>query len=348
VSLTRQNGSIRHVRDTIQASRETWEASGGARQAALVPVPFARASCKSVIDVKLPKAVLKELAVTPGHEANLDGRSTHHTDIEWPKAGKGRAAKEVVDDDLQDFKAELQRVQEQLYANGTRALLLIFQALDAAGKDGTIQHVMSGINPQGCSVTSFKRPSDTELRHDFLWRCTQALPERGHIAIFNRSYYEDVLVVRVHPELLESSGISNHSGIWRERFDDINTFEDHLHRNGTQIVKFFLHVSKDEQRRRFLARLDDPAKQWKFSPADLAERQHFEEYQKDYEKALTATSTKGAPWYVIPADDKPTMRALVAGVIVNVVDSLDLAPPRPAASPEELEKARAQLLAESD
>ncbi|HEX3898462.1 MAG TPA: PPK2 family polyphosphate kinase [Mycobacteriales bacterium] len=298
--------------------------------------------------MKLPKAVLIELAVAEGADPKLAKRSTRSLDVDWPKASKGRAAKEVVDEDLAAFKDELQRVQQQLYASGTRALLLIFQALDAAGKDGTIQHVMSGVNPQGCSVTSFKRPSDTELRHDFLWRCTEALPERGHIAIFNRSYYEDVLVVRVHPDLLADGGIEKHSGIWRERFEDINAFERRLDRNGTRVVKFFLHVSKDEQRRRFLDRLDDPTKHWKFSPADLAERAHFEEYQTAYEKALAATSTKHAPWYVIPADHKPTMRALVAGIVVDAIDGLDLDAPRPAASAEELEQARAQLLAEGD
>jgi PPK2 family polyphosphate:nucleotide phosphotransferase len=296
--------------------------------------------------VKLPKAVLKELVVADGDDPKLAKRSTLHTDIDWPKASKGRAAKEVVDEDLAAFKDELQRVQQQLYASGTRALLLIFQAMDAAGKDGTIQHVMSGVNPQGCSVTSFKRPSDTELSHDFLWRCTQALPERGHIAIFNRSYYEDVLVVRVHPDLLADGGIEKHSGLWRERYEDINAFERRLDRNGTRVVKFFLHVSKDEQRRRFLDRLDDPTKHWKFSSADLAERAHFAEYQTAYEKALGATSTKYAPWYVIPADHKPTMRALVAGVIVDAIDGLDLGAPRPAATAEELAEARAQLLAE--
>jgi PPK2 family polyphosphate:nucleotide phosphotransferase len=300
--------------------------------------------------MKLPKSLLQELAVAPGQDADLSDRSTQHTDVEWPKAGKGKAAKEAAEDDLESFKSELQRVQAQLYANGTRALLLIFQALDAAGKDGTIQHVMSGVNPQGCSVSSFKRPSDTELRHDFLWRCNSALPERGHIGIFNRSYYEEVLVVRVHPDLLADQGVPGgskpNSAFWHDRFEDINAFERHLDRNGTKIVKFFLHVSKDEQRRRFLDRLDDPTKQWKFTPADLAEREHFDEYSKAYEKALTATSTKHAPWYVIPADDKPKMRALVAGVIVNVVDSLDLAAPKPAASTEELDQARAQLLAE--
>jgi PPK2 family polyphosphate:nucleotide phosphotransferase len=302
--------------------------------------------------VKLPKPVIRELAVAPGDDADLSHRSTLHTKITWPRASKEHPAKQVVDDDLDAFKSELQRVQQLLYANGTRALLLIFQALDAAGKDGTIQHVMSGINPQGCSVSSFKRPSETELRHDFLWRCSRELPERGHIGIFNRSYYEEVLVVKVHPDLLADQGLpvgaKPGSGFWHDRYEDINGFERHLDRNGTKIVKFFLHVSKDEQRRRFLDRLDDPAKQWKFTPADLAEREHFDEYTKAYEKALTATSTKHAPWHVIPADHKPTMRALVAGVIVNVVDSLDLDAPKPAASPEELANAKSTLLAEGE
>ena len=298
--------------------------------------------------MNLPKAVLRELAVAPGDDADLAKRSTLHTDTDWPTASKGRAAKEVIDEDLAAFKGGLQRVQQQLYASGTRALLIVFQALDAAGKDGTIQHVMSGVNPQGCSVTSFKRPSDTELRHDFLWRCNASLPERGHIAIFNRSYYEEVLVVRVHRDLLADTGIEDHKGLWQERFEDINDFERHLYRNGTRIVKFFLHVSKAEQRRRFLDRLDNPTKHWKFSPADLAEREHWADYHKAYEKAITATSTKHAPWYVIPADHKPTMRVLVAGVIVDAIDNLDLEMPRPAATAEELEQARQQLLAEGD
>jgi PPK2 family polyphosphate:nucleotide phosphotransferase len=295
--------------------------------------------------------VLRELAVAPGDDADLAKRSTSHTASDWlGKPGK-KDDKEIAESDLEAFKTELQRVQQLLYANGTRALLLIFQALDAAGKDGTIQHVMSGVNPQGCSVSSFKRPSDTELRHDFLWRCSRELPERGHIGIFNRSYYEEVLVVRIHPELLETQGLPSGSkptgALWRERYEDINAFERHLDRGGTKIVKFFLHVSKDEQRRRFLARLDDPAKQWKFTPADLAERKHFDEYSKAYEKALTATTTKHAPWYVIPADNKPAMRALVAGVIVDVVDGLDLSPPQPAATAAQIDEARRALIAES-
>jgi len=210
----------------------------------------------------------------------------------------------------------------------------------------TIKHVMSGVNPQGCRVTAFKRPSDTELRHDFLWRATTALPERGCIGVFNRSYYEDVLVVRVHPELLGAQALD--PKLWRRRFQDIAAFERHLARSGTTIVKFFLHISKAEQGRRFLERLDDPAKQWKFLPADLAERAHFEAYQDAYEEALTATSTKHAPWYVIPADDKHAMRALVAAVLVHTVEGLDLRPPVPDETTRaELAAARTALLAES-
>jgi PPK2 family polyphosphate:nucleotide phosphotransferase len=200
--------------------------------------------------------------------------------------------------------------------------------MDAAGKDGTIKHVMSGVNPQGCEVTAFGPPSPREQAHDFLWRCVRALPARGHIGIFNRSYYEDVLVVRVHPELIASqhlpSGSEAGSRLWQGRYEDITAFEHHLHRNGTRVVKFFLHVSKEEQRRRLLARLDDPAKQWKFSPADLAERSHFDEYRQAYEEALTATSTTWAPWYVIPADEKSATHALVSAVVLNAIDELGL------------------------
>jgi PPK2 family polyphosphate:nucleotide phosphotransferase len=299
--------------------------------------------------MELPADLLRELAVAPGNAADLQSRDTRRTDTAWlGKPGK-KDDKQVAEADLEQFKSELQRVQELLYANGTRSLLLVFQALDAAGKDGTIRHVMSGVNPQGCSVTSFKRPSDEDLRHDFLWRCGKALPERGHIGIFNRSYYEEVLVVRVHPDLLEGQHLPDPKPgkkLWQQRYDDINAFEQHLDRAGTRVVKFFLHVSKDEQRRRFLDRLDDPAKQWKFTSADLAERAHFDEYMAAYEDALTATSTKHAPWYAIPADHKPTMRALVAGVVVHVVDQLGLSAPKPATTKAEIEAARKALLAE--
>jgi PPK2 family polyphosphate:nucleotide phosphotransferase len=228
---------------------------------------------------------------------------------------------------------------------------VILQALDAAGKDGTIKHVMSGVNPQGCRVVSFKQPSQNELAHDFLWRCSKELPPHGEIGIFNRSYYEDVLVVQVHPESLATehlpAGVGATPTLWKQRYEDINAFEQHLQRNGTRVVKFFLHVSKDEQKRRLLERLDDPAKYWKFSPSDLAERAHFERYQSVYEKVLTATSTPWAPWYVIPADHKYQMRALVAGVMSHLMGQLDLRLPEVGADKRAaIEAARAALLAE--
>jgi len=210
---------------------------------------------------------------------------------------------------------------------------------------------MSGVNPQGCQVTSFKQPSAAELEHDFLWRYTKALPARGSIGIFNRSYYEEVLVVRVHPELLAHEGATVGDGspehYWRHRYEDINAFERHLHRNGTRIVKIFLHISKEQQKKRFLERLDDPTKYWKFSTADLAERGHWDDYQAAFDEALTATSTEWAPWYVVPADHKYALRALVGGILVHTIDQLDLRPPEVAADDlEALTKAKAELLAE--
>jgi PPK2 family polyphosphate:nucleotide phosphotransferase len=218
-------------------------------------------------------------------------------------------------------------LQEHLYAQDRWAVLLIFQAMDAAGKDSAIKHVMSGLNPQGTQVSSFKRPSEEELDHDYLWRTTRALPERGRIGIFNRSYYEEVLVVRVHPEILArqktpASLVSRR--IWAERYEDINAFERYLSRNGTLIRKFFLHVSKDEQRRRFLERLDDPAKNWKFEAADLDERDRWNDYMKAYEQALSATSTDEAPWFIVPADHKWFTRLVIAKLVVDALESLDL------------------------
>jgi PPK2 family polyphosphate:nucleotide phosphotransferase len=246
---------------------------------------------------------------------------------------------------------ELCDAQELLWASDEHALLVIFQALDAAGKDGTIKHVMSGVNPQGCQVFSFKQPSKEELDHTFLWRAGRALPERGRIGIYNRSYYEDVLVVRVHPEILDRQqmppGSPRGEELWQQRYEDINAFERHLDRNGTKVVKFFLNISKDEQRRRFVRRVENPNKYWKFSATDLAERAHWDEYQAAFEAALTATSTPHAPWYVIPADRKQVMRTLVAGILTRRIQSLDLAYPE--VGPEQLEaveKARAQLHAE--
>ncbi|MDE3100538.1 MAG: polyphosphate kinase 2 family protein [Verrucomicrobiota bacterium] len=228
--------------------------------------------------------------------------------------------------------AALSRQQGLLYAGGRRAVLLIFQAMDAAGKDGAIKHVLSGVNPQGCEVFSFKQPSATERAHDFLWRTTLCLPERGRIGIFNRSYYEEVLIVRVHPELLDSERLPDGSpggqDLWEQRFRSILDFEKHLHRNGTHILKFFLHLSKGEQRRRFLERIDDPDKNWKFSPADLAERKFWKNYMSAYEACLGATSTRHAPWYVVPADDKENARLIISQVILDTLAGLKMSYPK--------------------
>ena len=223
--------------------------------------------------------------------------------------------------------AGLTEAQELLYANDIYSVLIVFQAMDAAGKDGTIKHVMSGVNPQGVQVFSFKAPSPEEVDHNFLWRYWKALPERGRIGIFNRSYYEDVLVVRVHPEILDRQKLppgKRDEKFWQRRYQDIRAFERHLVRNGTVILKFFLHVSKDEQKRRFLERLNNAEKHWKFSAADLAERAYWDDYMKAYESALAATSTKHAPWYVIPADHKWVTRAVVADIITTAIRGLDL------------------------
>ena len=223
---------------------------------------------------------------------------------------------------------ELSELQQIHYADDRHALLLIFQAMDAAGKDGAIKHVMSGVNPQGCQVFSFKRPSDKELDHDFLWRTTQCLPERGRIGIFNRSYYEEVLVVRVHPKILDNQKLPGElvdpDTIWQQRYQSMVDLEDHLYRNGTRIIKFFLHLSKEEQRRRFLARIDDPGKNWKFSSADIEERKYWQQYGQAYEACLGATSTATAPWYVVPADDKKNARLIVSEVIVETLKSLKM------------------------
>jgi len=236
-------------------------------------------------------------------------------------------------DALDAHVRSLSELQDLLYAFDRYALLLIFQAMDAAGKDGAIKHVMSGVNPQGCEVFSFKQPSALELQHDFLWRTTRCLPERGRIGIFNRSYYEEVLVVRVHPEILRARGIPDElldpESLWRRRFESILDLERHLHRNGTRIIKFFLHLSRDEQRKRFLKRLDDPAKNWKFSGADMKERRLWPAYMKAYEECLGATSTAHAPWYVVPADDKKNARLIVSQVILDTLGGLKMRYPRP-------------------
>jgi len=242
---------------------------------------------------------------------------------------------------------ELSSLQQVHYASNQFALLLIFQAMDAAGKDGAIQHVMSGINPQGCQVFSFKQPSSEELEHDFLWRTTKCLPERGRIGIFNRSYYEEVLVVRVHPELLQKQGLANTGdlkNLWKGRYRSIVDQEAHLYRNGTRIIKFFLHLSKDEQKKRLLARIDEPDKNWKFDPNDINERRRWDDYMKAYEDCLEATSSEEAPWYVIPADDKKNARLIISQIILDTMNKLGMAYPKvSAAQMEELKAIRGQL-----
>jgi PPK2 family polyphosphate:nucleotide phosphotransferase len=244
---------------------------------------------------------------------------------------------------LDEQTAALSNQQELLYGSDRYALLLIFQGMDASGKDGAIRHVMSGINPQGCDVSSFKQPSAAELEHDFLWRTYLRLPERGRIGIFNRSYYEEVLVVRVHPEILKSEGLSeelsNDKNIWKDRYRSIVDMERHLYNNGTRTIKFFLHLSKEEQRQRFLARIDDQKKNWKFSVSDMKERQYWDQYTDAFEDCLNATSTEHAPWYVVPADDKNNARLIISSIVLDTIKSLKLSFPK--ATP----KHRAELLA---
>lgn len=265
----------------------------------------------------------------------------------YKKNEDGKAKAKAAADEL---IATLDQLQERLYANGSRALLIVLQGMDTSGKDGTIKHVMSGVNPQGCSVTSFKKPSEEEIDHDFLWRCNKALPPRGNIGIFNRSYYEEVLVTKVHPQILDNQRLpvtARGAGFWKARYDDINAFERHLVRNGTVILKFFLNVSKEEQKVRFMERLDTPEKNWKFSSADVRERGHWDEYQVAYQEAIRATSTPWAPWWVIPADRKWAMRAAVSDIITTTITGLDLHYPELSdAQREDLAAARAALEAE--
>jgi len=264
-----------------------------------------------------------------------------------PKAHRKKLAERLLSEDV----SELSNAQELLYASDTYSVLMVLQAMDAAGKDGTIRHVMSGVNPQGCEVYSFKQPSAKELEHDFLWRCNKALPERGRIGIFNRSYYEEVLVVRVHPELLANQRIPNAKAgkeLWQARFEDINAFERHLTRNGTKIVKIFLNVSKEEQRRRFLDRIEKPEKHWKFSASDVKERAYWEDYQQAYESMIEATSTEWAPWHVVPADHKWVSRAIVANLLVNTINDLGLSYPETSAEKKlMIEQSREHLLNEA-
>jgi len=291
--------------------------------------------------------LIKLFQVAPGAKVRLKQRNPGWAQTaELKELGKdvikGRA--ETV---LAENLKQLAEAQEILYANDVYSVLVILQAMDAAGKDGTIKHVMSGVNPQGCQVFSFKKPSDEELDHNFLWRYMKALPERGRIGIFNRSYYEEVLVVKVHPELCERQKLppgKRGKSFWQERYDDINDFERHLSRNGTLILKFFLHISKDEQKKRFLERLETPEKHWKFSASDLAERAFWKDYMEAFEEALSATSTEWAPWYIIPADHKWVARAAVADILTSTIGSLHLTYPE--VTPEQrqaLEEARTQL-----
>jgi PPK2 family polyphosphate:nucleotide phosphotransferase len=292
-----------------------------------------------------------QFRVAPGVEVDLKKFPTDWTESDDAKHLAKDQIKDRALEILEKNRQELSEAQELLYASDTWSVLLVFQAMDAAGKDGTIRHVMSGVNPQGCQVFSFKRPSDEELDHNFLWRYSKCLPERGRIGIFNRSYYEEVLVVKVHPEILERQKLppgKRDDAFWQARYKDINNFEKHLARNGTLILKFFLHVSKDEQKRRFLERLSNPEKHWKFSAADLAERAFWKDYRRAFEEAIAATSTKWAPWYVIPADRKYVARALVADIITTAIASLGLEYPE--VTPEQLaqlDAARQQLENES-
>jgi PPK2 family polyphosphate:nucleotide phosphotransferase len=261
-------------------------------------------------------------------------RSGKKVDLsEWPTTVKNFCkSKDDYKELLEKHVEALSALQQLHYASNRYALLIIFQGMDSAGKDGAIRHVMSGVNPQGCEVFSFKQPSAEELEHDFLWRTTRHLPERGRIGIFNRSYYEEVLVVRVHPEILRSEGLSEElrdkKTIWKDRYRSIVDSERHLYENGTRIVKIFLHLSQEEQRKRFLARIDEPDKNWKFSLADIHERKYWKDYIKAYEACLHATSTRYAPWYIVPADDKPNARLIVSRIVLDTLEELKLAYPK--------------------
>jgi PPK2 family polyphosphate:nucleotide phosphotransferase len=277
-----------------------------------------------------------------------------HVDLsKWPTKGKPvYTSKDEYEELLREHIEKLSEQQNLLYADNRYALLLIFQAMDAAGKDSSIKHVMSGVNPQGCQVFSFKHPSTEELQHDFLWNATRRLPERGHIGIFNRSYYEEVLIVRVHRQILNNEDLPEEvvdkKHFWRDRYRSIVNLEDHLHRNGTRVVKFFLHLSKGEQKKRFLKRIDDPEKNWKFSADDIKERKYWKQYMKAYEECLSATSTHAAPWYIVPADDKENTGLIISRIVLDALESLKRAYPR--TSPQrrrELQAIRKQLVKEN-
>jgi PPK2 family polyphosphate:nucleotide phosphotransferase len=293
--------------------------------------------------------LLRKLKVKEGSKVDLDDYETGWAQNEELKDAGEEAVKEAAAKILEENRRSLAAAQELLWASGSRSVLIVLQALDAAGKDGTIRHVMSGVNPQGCRVQGFKVPTPEELGHNFLWRYSKALPLKGEIGIFNRSYYEDVLVVRVHPELLEAQHLApgkKGGKFWDDRFKDINAFERHLSRNGTLILKFFLNVSKEEQGRRMLERLEDENKYWKFSAGDLRERGFWDEYMKAYEALLSETSTKWAPWHIIPADHKWAARALVADIITTNIQGLKLKYPKVTEEQmAEIVKAREQIKA---
>jgi PPK2 family polyphosphate:nucleotide phosphotransferase len=286
------------------------------------------------------KIHIKDSRVPEGEKVDLK---------KWPTDVKPvYKSKEQYKEKLDEHIAKLSALQQLHYASGRYAVLLIFQGLDAAGKDGAIRHVMSGVNPQGCQVFSFKQPSANELLHDFLWRTSRDLPERGRIGIFNRSYYEEVLVARVHPEILRAEGLPDalllEKAVWRDRYRSIVDLERHLHANGTRIIKFYLHLSKEEQRKRFLARIDEPEKNWKFSSADVKERKFWDHYMTAFEECISATSTNDVPWYVVPADDKNNARLIVSQIVVDTLDGLNMSYPK--TTPErhqELESIRQEL-----
>jgi PPK2 family polyphosphate:nucleotide phosphotransferase len=270
------------------------------------------------------KVEVKDFRVPPGKKLDLD---------KWPTSVKSICkSKEQYQELLQEHVKELSALQQLHYASNRYALLLIFQGMDAAGKDGAIRHVLSGVDPQGCEVAGFKQPSADELEHDFLWRTTRRLPERGRIGIFNRSYYEEVLVVRVHQEMLRAQGLPeelrDEKTIWDERYRSIVDLESHLYRNGTRIVKIFLHLSHDEQRKRFLERIDEADKNWKFSLADVQERKYWKQYMAAYEQCLSATSTHHAPWYIVPADDKENARLIVSAIVLDTFNDLKMVYPK--------------------
>ena len=262
----------------------------------------------------------EKFLVTEGSKVDL---KQHPTDFTGDYTDKKEAVK-----DLEKNVLRMDELQDVMYAQDVYSLLIIFQAMDAAGKDGVIEHVMSGLNPQGCHVVSFKQPSSEEMDHDYLWRCAKAAPERGKIGVFNRSHYEEVLIVRVHPQILQGQrlppDIKNDKNIWKNRYRQIRNFEDHLAENGTHVIKFFLNVSKDEQKRRFLSRIEEKEKNWKFSMGDVKERSHWDDYMKAYKEAIEATSTEKSPWYILPADKKWFTRLAVSEIIVKKMESLDL------------------------